>query len=221
MIKENRQINSFNEIHFRDFGTLILTQGDTESLTIEAEQELLSELISEVRGDALILGVEDDWLNRIGKVISTAFSNDEHKVVYHLTFVDLSQIKVSGKCTLNCDTLTAKDLTIKIAGLGHMVINHLDCDTLEAKIGGRGDFLLSGHADQQNIRISGSADYNASELNSTSARIVISGQGNATVRVQDSLDITISGFGQVNYYGDPKIRQVISGFGKSKQLNVS
>jgi hypothetical protein len=57
------------------------------------------------------------------------------------------------------------------------------------------------------------------ELASQTARIVIAGQGNATVRVAESLDITISGLGQVNYYGRPKLRQVISGLGKSKRLN--
>lgn len=221
MIKETREINSFNKISFRDFGTLILSQGEKESLTIEADQDLLSELISEVRDDTLVLGIDEDWLNRIGKVISSVFTNDEYKVIYHLTFVDLSQIKVSGKCTLNCDSLTAKDLTIKVAGMGTMKIDHLDCDTLEAKISGRGDFSLSGRADYQNLHISGSADYNAPNLKSKSAQIIISGQGNAVVRVQEDLDITISGLGQVNYFGHPKIRQVISGLGKSKRLNES
>ncbi len=219
MMKETRQVKPFNVINFRDFGTLYLKQGETESLTIEADQELLSKLISEVRGDTLVLGIEDDWLNRIGKVISSVINNNEHNVIYHLTFVDLSQIKVSGKCTLKCDLLNAKALSLKVSGLGILNINALDCNSLEASISGRGDFSLAGHADHQNIRISGSADYNASDLQSTSARIVISGQGNATVRVKDELDITISGLGQVNYYGQPKIRQIISGFGKSKRLN--
>ena len=219
MIKETREINSFTKISFRDFGTLILTQGETESLEIEADQDLLAELISEVRGDTLVLGIDEDWINRIGKVISSVFSNDEHKVIYHLTFVDLSQIKVSGKCTLKCDSLDAKDLTLKVSGLGNMVINDMDCGSLETNVSGRGDISLSGHADHQKIRISGSADYNAPNLESLSTQITISGQGNATVRVQDDLDITISGLGQVNYYGQPKIRQVISGLGKSKRLN--
>lgn len=220
-MKESRQISSFNQISFRDFGTLILTQGETESLTIEADQEILSELISEVRGDTLVLGIEEDWFSRIGKVISSVFSSDEYKVIYHLTFVDLSQIKVSGKCTLKCDSLAVKDLTLRVSGLGNLSINNLDCGSLETRISGRGDISLSGRAEHQNIRISGSADYDAPNLESSSARIAISGQGNATVRVQEDLDITISGLGQVNYYGQPKIRQVISGMGKSKRLNES
>jgi len=219
MITETRQITTFNKISFRDFGTLILTQGESESLTIEADQELLSELITEVHGDTLVLGIDDDWLNRIGKVISSVFNNEERKVIYHLIFSDISEIKMSGKCTLKCNALTADTLVLKVSGLGNFAIDQLDCNSLESSISGRGDFTLSGRANDQKLRISGSGDVDASNLTSQSAQITISGQGNATVRVQDSLDITISGLGQVNYYGHPKIRQVISGFGKSKRLN--
>jgi len=219
MIVETRHIETFNKISFRDFGVLILTQGESESLTIEADQELLSELTAEVRGDTLVLGIDDDWLNRIGKVISSVFNSEERKVIYHLTFKDISEIKVSGKCTLQCNSLTADKLKLKISGLGNITIEQLDCKVLDSTISGRGNFRLSGRADEHKLRISGSADVESSNLASQSAQITISGQGNATVRVQDSLDITISGMGQVNYYGHPKIRQVISGFGKSKRLN--
>jgi hypothetical protein len=218
MIAENRHIETFNKISFRDFGTLILTQGKSESLTIEADQELLSELIAEVRGDTLVLGIDDDWLNRIGKVISSVFNNEEHRIIYHLTFTDISEIKVSGKCTLQCSALTADNLKLKVSGLGNITIDKLESKVLDSSISGRGDFKISGRADEHKLRVSGSADVDAANLASQTAQITISGQGNATLRVQDSLDITISGLGQVNYYGQPKVRQVISGFGKSKRL---
>lgn len=221
MIKETRQIKSYKNIDFKDFGTLILTQGERESLTIEADQELLSKLISEVHGDTLVLGIEDDWLNRIGKVISSVFNNQEQRVVYHLTCVNLEQIKISGKCTLECDSLVMDKLLLKVSGFGNIRIDTLDCDALDISISGRGDITLAGRTDHHTLRISGSADFNAPELSTKSTNITISGQGSATLRVQEELNITISGFGQVNYYGNPKIRQVISGFGKSKRLNDS
>jgi len=219
MKKESRAIESFGKIKFKDFGTLILTQGDQESLTIEADDELMAELISEVRGGTLVLGVDDDWLRRIGKVISSVFSSTDHKVIYNLTFVDLEKISVSGQCHLICDSLETSDLKLNVSGMGDLEFSHLDCDTLDVNISGRGEFEAAGRADQQQVRISGSGEYEASNLASQTVRIVISGQGNATIRVEEDLDITISGLGQVNYYGRPKLRQVISGVGKSKRLN--
>jgi len=207
------------KIHFKDFGELILIQGDQPSLTIEADEEILSELTAEVRDDKLVLGIENDWFSRLGKVISSVFSSTEYKVVYTLTCVDLDEIKISGKCNLVCDSLEVDDLSLRVSGLGNLSFTHLDCDLLDVVISGRGEFTAAGRADQQQVRISGSGEYEAPHLASQSVQIVISGQGKATLSVVDSLDITISGLGQVDYYGQPKIRQVISGVGKSNRLN--
>ena len=219
MQKEIHITEHFNKIRCRDYGTLILTQGETPSLVVEAHQELLSELIAEVRGDTLVLGLEEDWLGGIGKVITSIFNSTDRKVTYYLTVADLEKLTISGKINLECEQFETKNLTLRISGLGHLAFTHLDCDALEIIISGRGDFSAAGRADHQTIRISGSGDYEAPHLSSQSTRIVISGQGNATVRVAENLDITISGLGQVNYHGRPKLRQVISGLGKSKRLN--
>ena len=219
MRKESRSIEKFSKIEFKDFGTLILSQADQESLEIEADEELFPELTAEVRGDTLHLGINDDWFNRIGKVISSIFNGSNQKVTYTLNFVDLDKISISGKCDLACDYLAADSLELNVSGLGNLAFSQIDCHRLDVRISGRGEFSAAGRAEQQQIRISGSGDYQAPDLASQSIRIVISGQGNATLRVQESLDITISGLGQVNYYGHPKLRQVISGMGKSKRLN--
>jgi len=219
MQKEIQLKETFNKIRCRDYGTLILTQGETPSLVVEADQEILTELIAEVRGDTLVLGLDEDWLGGIGKVITSIFNSADRKVTYYLTVADLEKLTISGKIDLQCEQFETNSLTLRISGLGHLAFTHLDCDALEVIISGRGEFSAAGRADHQSVRISGSGEYDAPHLSSLSTRIVISGQGNANVRVADNLDITISGLGQVNYHGHPKLRQVISGLGKSKRLN--
>jgi hypothetical protein len=215
MEKEIRLIEPFSKINFKDFGTLILSQGETPSLTIEADEAILSELVSKVEDDTLTLGLGEDWINRIGKLISSIFSTNDYKITYWLTVVDLNQISISGKCHLQCDSLTTDKLELKVLGLSDMAFKHLDCNQLHVNISGRGDFVAAGRADRQELRISGSGEIHAPDLYTKSTRIVISGQGNAKVRVEEELDITISGLGQVHYYGQPKLHQVISGLGKS------
>ena len=219
MKKEVRPVGNFNKIRFKDFGTLYLSQGEQESLTIEADEQVLEELTSEVRDGILRLGIGEDWWDRIGKVISSVFSGEQSKVIYHLTFRELDEIGISGNCKLECDTLKSDEFKVSVSGLGDLAFQHLECSKLDVRISGRGEFSAAGRANQQEVRISGSGEYLAEDLSSQTLRIVISGQGNATVRVEESLDITISGLGQVNYYGRPKLRQVISGLGKSKRLN--
>ena len=219
MQKQINLVEHFDKVRCKDFGKLVLTQGEQPSLMVEADEELLSELVAEVRGDTLVLGFVEDWFSRFGKVVSSFFDSTDRKVTYYLTVVDLDKLSISGKINLECPSFVTKSLTLKISGLGNLTLTHLECDTLDVIISGRADFAAAGRADHQTVRISGSGDYNAAGLTSQSTRIVISGQGNANLRVEESLDITISGLGQVNYYGRPKLRQVISGLGKSKRLN--
>lgn len=221
MQKEIMLTEYFNKVHCKDFGKLILTQGEQPSLVIEADQELLAELVTEVRGEVLSLGLDQDWFGRIGKVFSSLFNSSDYQVTYHLTVPDLDQINISGKIDLECGSFLTDTLSLKITGLGDLDFTHLDCNSLDVVISGRGEFAAAGRADQQTVRISGSGEYEAPNLASHTMHMTISGQGNANIRVDEHLDITISGMGQVNYYGHPTLRQVISGLGKSKRLNDS
>ena len=218
MKTETRTIESFDKINFKDFGTLILTQGEQEALTIEADDELMNDLISEVRDGKLYLGLEEDWFARLGKLVSSIFSSSNYKVTYYLTFVSLEKLSVSGKCNLKCDSIKSDSLKVNVSGYGDLEFGRIEANDLKVNISGRGEFKGEGLAETQDISISGSGEYQAPDLASQSAKVVISGQGNATLRVAENLDITISGVGQVNYYGRPKLRQVISGMGKSKRL---
>lgn len=219
MEKEIRPIESFTKIGFKDYGTLILTQGAEESLTVEADEEILQELITEVHHGKLVLGFNEDWFKRLGKVLSSVFDKDQHQITYYLTCVNLESISVSGNCHLKCESLETEALGLHVSGYGDLSFNHLACDALDVHISGRGEFTGAGRADEQKIAISGSGEYQAADLVSQKTKVAISGQGNADINAQEELNITISGLGQVNYHGHPKLRQVISGLGKSKRLD--
>ena len=221
MKTETRTIESFDKIKFKDFGTLILKQGDQEALTIEADEELMDDLISEVRDGTLYLGLEEDWLARLGKLVSSIFTSSDYKVTYILTFVSLEKISVSGKCNLKCDSIHTDALKTSVSGYANLDFGQIEAAELKVNISGRGEFKGEGTVNKLGISISGSGDFQAPNLSSHTAKVTISGQGNATLRVEEALDITISGVGQVNYYGRPKLRQVISGMGKSKRISDS
>ncbi len=221
MKREIRLVGHFTKIHLKDFGKLILSQGDQESLTIEADEDIINELVSIVTNETLILGLAEDWVSRLGKLLSSVFINKDKNISYFLTCTNLDAVHIGGKSDLECSSLDAENLDLKISGLGKMQFSHLDCDSLDVTISGRGEFKAAGRADRQQVRISGSGEYETPQLESQSMRITITGQGNVTVRVSESLDITISGLGYVNYYGHPQVRQVITGLGQSQRLNES
>ncbi len=218
MKTETRNIENFDTINFRNFGNLILTQGDQIALTIEAEEDLLEEIISEVDNEKLTLGLKRDWVGQIGKFISGVFSGKNRQVTYHLTCVDIKKINISGQCNLTCQSLKVDRLKLNVSGLGDTQIESLDCNELSINISGRGKFIAAGRADQSILKISGSGDIDLGNLINKQTRITISGHGKTTVRAEEELNTTISGMSEINYYGRPKIRQTISGLGKTKRI---
>ena len=61
--------------------------------------------------------------------------------------------------------------------------------------------------------LSGAGQYLAGDVAGRTAKITLTGGGNATVWATDSLDVSINGAGQVSYFASPKITKSITGLG--------
>ena len=57
--RQSRDVRGFDQVVLSGLGTLTITQGSTESLTVEAEDNLLLRLRSDVGGSTLRLGPND------------------------------------------------------------------------------------------------------------------------------------------------------------------
>ena len=86
-------------------------------------------------------------------------------------------------------------------------------------ITGSGNIKLEGLGDELDIRITGSGDVAAFNLDVVRARVEITGSGNAEVSVEDELDVKISGSGDVRYKGNPSLDVNISGSGRVVDAN--
>ena len=61
LITETREVSDFNGINLSGSGEVIVTQGDTESLTVETDDNVMEHVKSEVRGATLHLGFEEGF----------------------------------------------------------------------------------------------------------------------------------------------------------------
>ena len=52
-VREERPVSYFSEIEAQGMGTIILTQGDQETLTVEAPENILPHIVTKVKGDEL------------------------------------------------------------------------------------------------------------------------------------------------------------------------
>jgi hypothetical protein len=201
---QSRSVSGFNAVQIDGAGELIITQGESESLEIRAEDNIIDELTSEVQGTKLVLGYRDNFLRNT--IIPT------ERITYTLTVIDLSEVTINGAADMEIDSLETDALALNINGAGQVSINQLMADDLTVHISGTATIEIAGQVAQQSITIDGAGNFEAGDLATSSTTVDINGLGNATVWATETLDISIDGGGNLRYYGLPQITQDINGF---------
>lgn len=204
VITETRDANAFNAISVDYPAQITITQGKTESVAIEAEDNLLPDLRTQVRGDTLQIFYQ--------------LSGDKHinptkPVKIRIVVKDLKDVEFSSAGDLTLDGIQTDKLNISVSGAGNLKVNDLTARSFSVDLSGAGSMSASGEADDFNLIISGFGSFNGKDLHNKTARVDLSGAGSATLWVDDSLDAQISGAGSVNYYGSPTVTKQIAGVG--------
>jgi hypothetical protein len=205
---ENRDVKDFQSVSLGGSGDLIITQGDSEALKIEAEGNILPMIESDVRGGTLYLGFKPN----------TGSISPTQPIKFYLSVKNLNGIDLSGSGSVQADALKANNITFTCSGSGSITVKTLTADALNYNLSGSGSTSLGGIVGVQSVEISGSGSYQAADLDSQQATAILTGSGDMTIWAKDSLNITISGSGSVNYYGKPILSQSITGSGKITSL---
>jgi len=207
LVSEQRDVSGFDKVVFGSFGDLSITQGEQESLIIEADDNLLEHIESNVVNGVLSLGFE----------LNYHFVLPTH-IHYTLVVKDLSSIQLSGVGSVEIGELHTGSLSMDLSGTGNLTVANLRADRLNVVISGLGGVEAAGKVRDLDIHISGAGNFKGGSLHSQTSHIRVSGLGDATVWVDNSLDVVVSGTGGIEYYGRPQISQTISGLGDLKSL---
>ena len=202
---EERRVPEFNAIAVGYPAEFIIRQGKSESITIEADDNLLPQLTTEVHNGTLEFeNSEQRWSERV---------NPSEPVFVTITVVDLERVSfpTAGKMLVN--SLETDSLAVSISGAGDIELIDLDVNNLEFSLSGAGNVYADGAAEELHLRISGLGNFNGDDLETLYTEVSISGAGSATIWVKDELDARISGAGSVTYYGNPDVSKSISGVG--------
>ena len=207
LITENRQVSNFDRIDLSGVGDVIITQGGSESLSIETDDNIMQYVETVVENGTLKLGFKSGF-NMI----------DPSRLIFQVGVDDLTSLTVSGSGNIEVESLETEGLEATVSGSGNIQITGLSASEVSAEISGSGEINLDGDAPAQNVSISGSGSYQAGDLCSASVRLDVSGSGEATVCAMETLDANISGSGSVNYYGQPAVSFSGSGSGNIQHL---
>lgn len=205
LTSERRDVEGFDSVRIDYPAQVLISQGNEESLEIEAEDNLLPGLQTEVRGSELRIYYDSEDGEHV---------NPTKSVTITITVQELNSINFSSAGELIVNGLEANNLDVNLSGAGNVELNDIAVRGLDLNLSGAGSATASGSAEDLNLNISGFGDFNGEDLEGQTANVNISGAGSATVWVEEDLDATISGAGSINYYGSPdNVRKQINGVG--------
>jgi hypothetical protein len=181
---ENREVSGFTGVELTAIGDLRIDQTGTDSLTIEADTDVLRQLTSDVSGGILRLGV-----------LPGATIDASGPIVYRLTAATLDSIAVAGAGDVTAANLRAGRLAVQISGAGEMrLTGAVDAQTVT--ISGTGKYDAEGLPSataEISIRGAGNAVLRVSDrLDAT-----VSGVGSVEYIGDPQVSKDISGVGSV------------------------
>lgn len=203
LVAEDRPVSNFERIHLSGSGEVIVIQDGAESLVVETDDNILEYVVTDVRGGTLVLGFEP----MSGQIVNPT------QLTFTVHVDTLDRLDVSGSGVVTADTLTADNLELDVSGSGEISLGTCAAEEVRVHISGSGAVELAGEGREQDIDISGSGNYLATDFESSRATINVSGSGDAALWVSETLDASISGSGSVSYYGNPQISSTGSGSG--------
>ena len=183
VITESREVSGFNEIVLGGTGRVLVEVTGTESLTIEAEDNIMPFLETRVRNGRLRL----DTNRSISPTV---------EIVYTITAVTLDGLVISGSGIVEADAVDGSDFRVDISGSGDVDVEGMLSGLLSVSISGSGEFdgeSLTAPEGRVDVSGSGNAVVNVTD----DLEVSVSGSGEVQYLGEPSVDSSVSGSGTV------------------------
>lgn len=209
---ETYDVSGFTALDIGIRGTVSLSQGDSESLSITGPDDVLSDIdVSVDNGRLTIQYGPRNWIERF-------FTGEADAVDVDVTMSSIESLSVSGGAeVVGATPIEAGELRVGVSGAGEIELD-ITADRLRSEISGAGEMHLQGTAESHRIEISGAGTVRAADLETRESSIRVSGAGECEVYATSRLDVAVSGAGTVRYRGEPRISQSVSGAASVKAL---
>ena len=207
MRTEARQVSGFTSVGLGIAGKVEVKIGPTESVTVEADENLLPLIETSVKRGTLEI-----------KSTRRNLSFDSRSIRIVVQAKQVEGLAIGGSGSIMSDALRASRLKFDIGGSGTIDVKRVDAERVEVSIGGSGDVKLAGTASKLDVSIGGSGGVVAPSLVADKVEISVAGSGAAQVAARSLLDVTLAGSGSVQYWGDPTVKRTVVGVGAIKRM---
>lgn len=203
VVKEDRDISGFTSLEVSGAFNVMLYQGNSESLTVEADQNIMQHIKTVVKGDRLEIYTDENIRNAT-------------KMNIYLTFEEMEMIDISGAVSLSGeDKMIFDELNIDGSGASELELI-VEVAMLDADFSGASEVSLSGTAKSVTLDLSGASEVDAYDFVISNCELDVSGAAEVRIHVTENLEVEVSGAASVKYKGNPQIRSDISGAGSIK-----
>jgi len=190
VVKKERKTENFTGIKASTGIDVFLKQGDNETISVEADENLHEYILTEVNDG--ILNVHTDANIR----------KAERKRVY-VTMKEINSVRTSsagdilGESPIKCDRLR-----LSASSAGDIKLN-VTAREIDLDISSSGDITLTGETDKLEADLSSAGDLKAFDLKAREADVSVSSAGGADIFVTEKLTARASSAGDINYRGNP------------------
>lgn len=203
---ETRSLAEFQAVALSGSMDLVVRQGATQMVQVEADDNLLPLLETVVESTSHGATLRVRW--KKGQSLNT-----RSKVSVTVVVPKLSALSASGSGDMKVEAFNTPTLKISLAGSGDAKLQSLTTAELGIAISGSGDVAANGSATRLKVSIAGSGDVRLADLKSDDVTVAIAGSGDAAVNANKTLEVSIAGSGDVSYTGNAAVKSRVAGSG--------
>lgn len=215
-VTETREVAEFDRILVKGVGKIFVQQGGEQAVTVEADDQFIKRITTEVQDRKLIFDVGRDWLERIVQPAMEFLHSRE--IILRVSLRELKGLEIQGACDLEAKDVRTDDFDLKMSGASNVKVLGLDANRLDAEMPGAGKMEITGKCDAQTVTVTGAGQYDASHLETKNTKVALTGVGNAVVWAKENLEVSVTGVGSIEYYGNPRIKQSTAMLGVVRNL---
>ena len=189
IVSADREVAAFERIQLMGSPTIYYTQGDTITVCVEAPQELVEFIETEVRDSTLFVKLRDDAQSFVKHIV---FFNDDDVKVY-VTSPDLVEVSLTGSGEfVSKKRIDTDNLLLTLRGSGDIKLSDVICDHLITSAVGSGDIAI------------GSGDVEVSHVNVALIDILLKGSGDVKSFFKNCGDVSadLRGSGDISLSGN-------------------
>jgi hypothetical protein len=191
VISRERSAGEFTGVSTSTAIDVVLSQGEKNAITVEADENLHEYILTEVRNGTLYIftevNIKDAEMRRV-----------------HVTMKDITSVSsTSAGDVIGITPIKTGDLKISASSAGDIKLE-VYAKNIDLNGSSAGDITLSGEADFLEASLSSAGDLNAFNLQVREADVSASSSGDADVFVTQKLRARSSSAGDINYKGNPE-----------------